>query len=153
MSESGCLQFLCSFPHGAKMAAASPALRSASPGARLKGHASQMSKLLLENVPENPTQHFLLTCQGYPTARENGNVPFFSSFFFLVSWKIATCQNTGVLLVRRDGKIDFEYLSAISAADPCGPAFLSVPLMQNEMINWTPLLFLANCSHKMPFSL
>lgn len=44
--------FFCCFPHGGEMAVVSPALRSVSPGARVKGHASQLGKLPLENVPE-----------------------------------------------------------------------------------------------------
>lgn len=60
-------------------------------------------------------------------ARENGKCVG----FFFVSWKIATCQNIGVLLVRREGKVDFEYLSAVSATDLHNPSFLFVPVMQN----------------------
>lgn len=53
--------------------------------------------------------------------RKIGSVLFF--FFFQVG-KLPTCQNMVVLLVRRKGKIDFEYLLALSATNLHNPSFL-----------------------------
>lgn len=53
--------------------------------------------------------------------------------FFLLSWQIATCQNIGVLLVKRKGKTDFGCLLAVSTTDLYDLSFLFFPVTRNEM--------------------
>lgn len=75
-----------------------------------------------------------------PLQRKMGSVPFF--FFFLISWEIATCQNIGVLWVRRKGKIDFEYLLAVSAQTSMTLLF---SLFQWCRIKWQIELHFVSC--------
>lgn len=131
------------------MAAACPAMRSMSPGARFKGYSSWLSQLPLRKFPENFTQHFLPTCLGQHYCKGKLEVCF--SFFFS-SWQIAYLPKYGGFVSEEERKNRFWIFISTLCHKPPQP-FFSL-LFQWCRIKWqieTHFCFLIIVLIKWPF--
>lgn len=131
------------------MAAASPAMRSMSPGARFEGCSSWLSQLPLRKFPENSTQHFLPPCLGPHYCKGKLEVCF---FFFSQVGKLPTCQKYGGFVSEEERKNRFWIFISTLCHKPPQP-FFSL-LFQWCRIKWqieTHFCFLIIVLIKWPF--